>query len=78
MPGPGNQELSSLRVRVAHATRMAKYSGDPSAVTAARRDLAAAKLEEAIARTVAEAPPLSADQLDRLANLLRAAGRGAA
>ncbi len=38
---------------------------------AARRELAAAKLRDYIEATLAEAPPLSEAQRDRLVNLLR-------
>lgn len=40
--------------------------------TELRRAFVAAKLEEYIAKVVAEAPPLTAEQRDRLALLLRA------
>ena len=36
-----------------------------------RRDLAAAKLEDYVSRVVAEAPPLTPEQLDRISVLLR-------
>lgn len=36
-----------------------------------RRDLAAAKLEAYVSRVVSEAPPLTVEQLDRVAVLLR-------
>lgn len=39
-----------------------------------KRDLAAAKLEAYVSRIVAEAPPLTPEQLDRVAVLLRPAG----
>lgn len=39
-----------------------------------RRDFAAAKLEDYISRVVAEAPPLTPEQRDRLALLLRSGG----
>lgn len=45
-----------------------KNSGE---VTEARRNLAAAKLEEYVARIVSEAPPLTNEQADRIAGLLR-------
>lgn len=47
------------------------HPNDPERVSAARADLAAAKLEEYIARVVATAPPLTVEQRDRLAVLLR-------
>lgn len=39
-----------------------------------KRDLAAAKLEAYVSRVVAEAPPLTPEQLDRIAVLLRPGG----
>lgn len=44
---------------------------DLAAIKAARQELAAAKIAEYIERTVNAAPPLSAEQRDRLALLLR-------
>lgn len=57
------------RARVASLTR-SRRSDDPDLI-AARRNLRAARLEDYIARVVAEAPPLSDAQRDRLALLLR-------
>lgn len=45
-------------------------SGDPERIRSARRDLAAAKLEQYIARVVASAPDLTVDQRARIASLL--------
>jgi hypothetical protein len=42
-----------------------------SSVEDARRDLAAEKIAEFVTKTMATAPPLSADQRDRLAAILR-------
>lgn len=41
-----------------------------------RRDLAAANLEDYVSRVVAEAPPLTNSQRDRIAGLLRPVGGG--
>jgi hypothetical protein len=60
------------RARVAALTRSRAHS-DPDLV-AARRDLAAANLEEAIRRTVASAPPLTTEQRDLLARLITGSG----
>jgi hypothetical protein len=49
-------------------------SADDPAVTEARRNLHAAKLEEHIRKVVDSAPALSADQRNRLALLLRGSG----
>ncbi len=55
------------RSKIAHAKRR-----DPSAdVTELTRQLRAERLEDHIARAVAAAPPLTTEQRDRLATLLR-------
>ena len=55
----------------------AARSGDPERLKNARRDLAAAKLEAFIDKTIADAPPLTVEQLNRVAVLLRPAAGGA-
>lgn len=62
------------RARIASWSRN-RPQGDPELVEA-RRNLKAVKLEEHVARVVAEAPPLTPAQLDRIAGLLRPAGGG--
>lgn len=61
-----------------HAGRVGALSRsrtpDDPELSAARRDLRAAKLAAHIAKVVAEAPPLTAEQRDRLAVLLRGGG----
>ena len=57
------------RAKVAALSRD-RSPDDPDLVDA-RRDLRAARLEDYIRRTVEAAPPLSAEQRDRLAVLLR-------
>lgn len=57
------------RARVASLTR-SRTPDDPDLVDA-RRNLKAARLEAYIEKVVAEAPPLTAAQRDRLAVLLR-------
>lgn len=57
------------RARVASLTR-SRTPDDPDLV-GARRNLAAARLELYIKRTVDAAPPLTTEQRDRLALLLR-------
>lgn len=64
---------TKTRSRIAHAKRR-----DPDAdVTELRRQLKAERLEDYIKRTVDAAPPLTADQRDRLALLLRGGGPSA-
>ena len=47
------------------------HPDDHAAITDARRALAAAKLEDYVERVVAEAPPLTVEQRDKIALLLR-------
>jgi len=63
---------TSERARVASLTR-SRPADDPDLV-AARLRLKAARVEDYIARVVSEAPPLTPEQRDRLASLLRPAG----
>lgn len=58
----------SHRARVAALTR--HHPDNPEFVTSARRDLAAAKLEDYVRRTVDKAPPLTPEQRDRIAAAL--------
>lgn len=67
-------DIYKARSQVAVASRRKDTAG----LAAARRDLAAAKLEAYVSRIIAEAPPLSPEQLDRVAVLLRPAGGAAA
>ncbi|GAA3681877.1 hypothetical protein GCM10023081_19960 [Arthrobacter ginkgonis] len=61
---------TKTRSQIAHAKRR-----DPNAdVTELRRKMKAERLEAYVAQAVAEAPPLTPDQLDRIAVLLRPAG----
>lgn len=59
------------RATIAALSRSRK-SDDPDLI-AARQRLKAAKLEEYVARVVAEAPPLTDEQKHRIASLLGAA-----
>ena len=64
------------RGRVASLTR-SRPADDPELIEA-RANLAAEKLAEYVARVVAEAPPLTDAQRDRIAALLRPVGGEAA
>ena len=58
---------------------LVRHRGADDPVTVdAKRDLEAVKLEDHIRRVVDQAPPLTAEQRDRLATLLRPTGSGAA
>lgn len=73
MPPPLSERRRRLRAR--HNALIKAHGPESPQVLEARRDLAAARLEEYIAETVATAPPLSPEQRDRIALLLR--GRAA-
>jgi F0F1-type ATP synthase delta subunit len=60
------------RAKVASLSRSRSHD-DPELLTA-RRNLAAARLEDYVAKVVAAAPPLTPAQIDRIAVLLRPAG----
>ncbi|MFF5862646.1 hypothetical protein [Micrococcus luteus] len=62
-------ETLALRGRVASLSR-SRPATDPDLINA-RRDLAAAKLDAYVKKVVAEAPPLTNAQRDRIAALLR-------
>lgn len=62
-------ETLALRGRVASLSR-SRPATDPDLINA-RRDLAAEKLAAYVSKTVAEAPPLTSAQRDRIASLLR-------
>jgi len=63
------------RAKVAALSR-SRNSNDPELVEA-RQKLKALKLEEYVSKVVAQAPPLTAEQADKIAALLRPAGGGA-
>lgn len=60
--------IEELQRKTAVSTR---HGRDSEETRALRRDLAAAKLVAYVERVVAEAPPLTNEQLDRIALLLR-------
>lgn len=65
----GHSPVLDARSRLATTVRL--HRNDTKRVTDARRDLAAAKLAEYVRKTVAEAPPLTDEQRERIAALLR-------
>lgn len=70
MPVPTTPQSRSARSRLA---KSAQDKGRDSIETAeARRDFAAARLDDYIRDTLAKAPPLTEEQRTRLAELLRA------
>ena len=69
---PTSTPVAHYRARIGALSRD-RASDDPELVKA-RQDLKALCLEEHIRRVVAEAPPLTDEQRDRIASLLRAGG----
>lgn len=67
-----SKTVSHHRARVASLSRD-RAPNDPE-ITAAKRDLRAELLAEHVARIIAQAPPLTDEQRDRIAGLLRAGG----
>ncbi len=65
MPADSRRSRARLAATVRH------HSDDVAAVTAARQEHKATAAERYIRRLVDEAPPLTAEQRDRLALLLR-------
>lgn len=64
--------IKSRRAKVASFTR-SREPDDPEFI-AAKRDLAAAVLEKHVAEVVSKAPPLTPEQRDRIAAILRSGG----
>ncbi len=67
------QPWTHHRARIAALSR--DRSPDDPEILDARRDLRAARLEEHVRKVVADWPPLTDEQLDRLAGLLRGGAR---
>lgn len=76
LPGTPSKEVAHARGLVAGLSR-ARADDDPEYI-AARQQLKAAKLADYVAKVVAEAPPLTPEQVDRIAVLLRPSSGGAA
>lgn len=70
-----NDPVLSARGRLAYASRL-DSRGDTSKRDAARLALSEALLERHIREVLAIVPPLSADQRDRLASILRPSRSG--
>lgn len=74
MPVSIGPDVAGARSRLGVACKL----GTPADVSEARRDLAAAKLADYIKRTVDQAPPLTDEQRERIAALLRPTAIGGA
>lgn len=65
-----SSEVLKARSRLATKSR-ASVRATEAEIAEAKRDLAAAKIADYVQKVVASAPPLSDEQLTRLAGLLR-------
>ncbi|TFD53217.1 hypothetical protein E3T46_04595 [Cryobacterium sp. Hh11] len=70
-------EKSSKRQTVAKIAAAARWGNPSPEIAVAHRDLAAERLADYITKVVSKAPPLTPEQRDRLASLLRPVGRAA-
>ncbi len=74
---PSTRSWKSERGRLAAITRgirAGERPADDPALTEAKRNLTALRLEEHVTRVLADSPPLTDDQLTRIAALLQAGG----
>jgi hypothetical protein len=72
-------DVSKARAVVAGLTRSVRYGERPQEdLDKAKRDLAAANLEQHVRRAVAACPTLTRQQIDRVAAILRGGGGDAA
>ena len=69
--------VHSARGRLAYSSRTDIVQHDPNAVSNARRELTAAKLERSVREALAAAPPLTTEQRETIARLLRMGGSAA-
>jgi hypothetical protein len=76
---PERRTISPVKARLRARTAglgNGGYPPDHAKVVEAKRDLKMVNVEEYITKALAEAPPLTSDQRDRLAELLRPVRKG--
>jgi hypothetical protein len=74
MPETRQTDITDLKLRLMRAAKVARRSGDRSEVDDLRRQYVEAKIAAYVQRVVAEAPPLTGDQKNRLRSLFSTAG----
>jgi hypothetical protein len=74
MPETWQTDIADLKMRLMRAEKFARRSGDRNELDDLRRQYVAAKIEAYVRRVVAEAPPLTDDQKNRLRSLFSTAG----
>ena len=73
MPSSAKTSWRSERARIAGMSPRPNRSSDDPELVEARRNLRALRLEEHVTKVLAGAPPLTDEQRERIAALLRAA-----
>jgi hypothetical protein len=73
MPDTGPTDIADLKMRLMRAAKVARRSGDRSEIDGLRRQYVEAKIAAYVQRLVAEAPPLTEDQKNRLRSLFSTA-----
>jgi hypothetical protein len=63
-----------MRAGIARAARTSQLTGDPTPEVEARRDYAAAKIEDYVHRVVSTAPALTDEQIARISAVLHRGG----
>jgi hypothetical protein len=69
MPKTGRTNIADLKMKIMRAEKVARRSGDRTEADDLRRQYVEAKIEAYVQRVVAEAPPLTEDQKNRLRSL---------
>jgi hypothetical protein len=71
---PKSTTWQSERARIAGLSGRPNRSADDPDIVEARRNLKALRLEDHVKKVLADAPPLTDEQRDRIASLLRMGG----
>jgi hypothetical protein len=69
MPETRQSDIADLKMKIMRAEKVARRSGDRTEADDLRRQYVEAKIEAYVQRVVAEAPPLTEDQKNRLRSL---------
>lgn len=78
MPETRQSDIADLKMKIMRAEKVARRSGDRTEADDLRRQDVEAKIEAYVQRVVAEAPPLTEDQKNRLRALFSKGDRDVA
>lgn len=78
MPETRQSDIADLKMKIMRAEKVARRSGDRTEADDLRRQYVEAKIEAYVQRVVAEAPPLTEDQKNRLRALFSKGDRDVA